>query len=107
MSQLGCGFLPRTFGMLGDLSYSHIGRRNGATPVCPRIRRHHVTQRRNARQVILSSDGDRVAYLELLRQALQKFYGKIIMVPHREKTMVPLPSVPAFVPHVISASPTD
>src|SRR5258708_30000450 len=29
---------------------------------------HHVTQRGNARQVILSSDGDRVAYLELLRQ---------------------------------------
>jgi putative transposase len=28
---------------------------------------HHVTQRGNARQVILSSDGDRVAYLELLR----------------------------------------
>ena len=29
---------------------------------------HHVTQRGNARQVILSSDGDRVTYLELLRQ---------------------------------------
>src|SRR5258707_8519014 len=57
---------------------------------------HHVTQRRNARQVILSSDGDRVAYIELLRQALQEFCGKIIMFPHREKTMVPLPSVPAF-----------
>ena len=28
---------------------------------------HHVTQRGNARQVILSSDSDRVAYLELLR----------------------------------------
>src|SRR5712671_3954995 len=81
---------------------------------------HHVTQRGNARQVILSSDGDRVAYLEVLRQyselrqkewgmsrpalrfmnsrrkAAQKFYGKIIMFPHREKTMVPLPSVPAL-----------
>jgi len=29
---------------------------------------HHVTQRGNARQVILSDDSDRVAYLELLRQ---------------------------------------
>jgi putative transposase len=29
---------------------------------------HHVTQRGNARQVILSDDADRVAYLELLRQ---------------------------------------
>ena len=29
---------------------------------------HHVTQRGNGRQVILSSEGDRVAYLELLRQ---------------------------------------
>ena len=29
---------------------------------------HHVTQRGNARQVILTSDADRVTYLELLRQ---------------------------------------
>ena len=29
---------------------------------------HHVTQRGNARQVILTNDADRVAYLELLRQ---------------------------------------
>jgi len=29
---------------------------------------HHVTQRGNARQVILANDPDRVAYLELLRQ---------------------------------------
>jgi len=29
---------------------------------------HHVTQRGNARQVILASDADRVTYLELLRQ---------------------------------------
>ena len=28
---------------------------------------HHVTQRGNARQVILSSDGDRVAYFEVER----------------------------------------
>lgn len=30
---------------------------------------HHVTQRGNARQVILSSDGERAAYLELLRHS--------------------------------------
>lgn len=29
---------------------------------------HHVTQRGNARQVILADDGDRAAYLELLRE---------------------------------------
>jgi putative transposase len=29
---------------------------------------HHVTQRGNARQIILSDEADRVAYLELLRQ---------------------------------------
>src|SRR5882724_13251196 len=29
---------------------------------------HHVTQRGNARQLILANDPDRVAYLELLRQ---------------------------------------
>jgi hypothetical protein len=32
---------------------------------------HHVTQRGNARQVILSSDGDRAAYLDLLRHFSQ------------------------------------
>ena len=29
---------------------------------------HHVTQRGNARQVILASDADRVTYLELLQE---------------------------------------
>jgi putative transposase len=29
---------------------------------------HHITQRGNARQVIFSSDADRLAYLDLLRQ---------------------------------------
>ena len=29
---------------------------------------HQVTQRGNARQVILADDADRIAYLELLRQ---------------------------------------
>jgi putative transposase len=35
---------------------------------------HHVTQRGNARQVILSSDADRATYLELLRQ-YSRLYG--------------------------------
>ena|SRR5258708_39240216 len=55
---------------------------------------HHVTQRGNARQVILSSDGDRVAYLELLRQyselhglavlgyCLMSNHVHLIAVPH-------------------------
>lgn len=32
---------------------------------------HHVTQRGNARQVILSSDGDRLTYLDLLQQCCE------------------------------------
>jgi REP-associated tyrosine transposase len=39
---------------------------------------HHVTQRGNARQVILSSDADRVTYLELLREYSQ-LYGLFLM----------------------------
>ena len=35
---------------------------------------HHVTQRGNARQVIVSSDADRITYLELLREYAQ-LYG--------------------------------
>lgn len=35
---------------------------------------HHITQRGNARQVILSSDADRLTYLELLREYSQ-LYG--------------------------------
>jgi putative transposase len=54
---------------------------------------HHVTQRGNARQVILSSDGDRVAYLDLLRHyselhglALQ---GYCLMLNHVHLIAVP------------------
>ncbi len=32
---------------------------------------HHVTQRGNARQFLLASDGERLVYLDLLRQYLQ------------------------------------
>lgn len=35
---------------------------------------HHVTQRGNARQVILANDADRITYLELLRQ-YSELYG--------------------------------
>ena len=35
---------------------------------------HHITQRGNARQVILSSDADRLTYLELLQEYSQ-LYG--------------------------------
>jgi len=37
---------------------------------------HHVTQRRNARQVILSSDGDRVGLPRVAAASVVKFYGK-------------------------------
>jgi hypothetical protein len=36
--------------------------------------------------------------MEFAAEATRNFYWKIILFPHREKTMVPLPSVPAFVP---------
>jgi len=32
---------------------------------------HHVTQRGNGRQFLLASDAERLAYLELLRQAVR------------------------------------
>jgi putative transposase len=34
---------------------------------------HHVTQRGNARQVILADDADRIAYLELLRKCSELY----------------------------------
>jgi putative transposase len=39
---------------------------------------HHVTQRGNARQVILSSESDRVTYLELLRR-YSELYGLALL----------------------------
>lgn len=60
---------------------------------------HHVTQRGNARQVILASDADRIIYLELLREYSQ-LYGlsllgyclmsnhiHLIAVPHRPEAL--------------------
>lgn len=54
---------------------------------------HHVTQRGNARQVILSSDGDRVTYLELLREYSQLYglslVGYCLMSNHVHLIAVP------------------
>jgi len=54
---------------------------------------HHVTQRGNARQVILANDPDRVAYLELLRQysALHclSLLGYCLMSNHVHLVVIP------------------
>jgi putative transposase len=54
---------------------------------------HHVTQRGNARQVILSSDGDRATYLELLRQNAElhelALLGYCLMSNHVHLIVVP------------------
>jgi len=54
---------------------------------------HHVTQRGNARQVILATDADRVTYLELLRQYSQLYclsvLGYCLMSNHVHLIAVP------------------
>ena len=54
---------------------------------------HHVTQRGNARQVILASDDDRLAYLELLRQYSELYHlsllGYCLMSNHVHLIAVP------------------
>jgi putative transposase len=54
---------------------------------------HHVTQRGNARQIILSSDADRVAYLDLLRHASElhglSLLGYCLMSNHVHLIVVP------------------
>jgi putative transposase len=54
---------------------------------------HHVTQRGNARQVILSSDGDRAAYLDLLRHYSElhglALLGYCLMSNHVHLIVVP------------------
>jgi putative transposase len=54
---------------------------------------HHVTQRGNARQVILASDADRVTYLELLREYSQLYalslLGYCLMSNHVHLIAVP------------------
>jgi putative transposase len=60
---------------------------------------HHVTQRGNARQVILSADADRIAYLKLMRQyselhclsvlgyCLMSNHVHLIAVPHTAEAL--------------------
>ena len=54
---------------------------------------HHVTQRGNARQVILSSDGDRVTYLDLLQRCCEDHrldvLGYCLMSNHVHLVVVP------------------
>jgi putative transposase len=54
---------------------------------------HHVTQRGNARQVILSDDGDRVAYLDLIREYSElhrlSLLGYCLMSNHVHWIVVP------------------
>jgi REP-associated tyrosine transposase len=54
---------------------------------------HHVTQRGNARQVILASDADRIIYLELLREYSQLYalslLGYCLMSNHIHLIVVP------------------
>jgi putative transposase len=54
---------------------------------------HHVTQRGNARQVILASDADRITYLELLREYSQVYrlslLGYCLMSNHVHLIAVP------------------
>jgi putative transposase len=54
---------------------------------------HHVTQRGNARQVILANDNDRLAYLELLRQYSELYHlsllGYCLMSNHVHLIAVP------------------
>src|ERR1700690_4643453 len=60
---------------------------------------HHVTQRGNARQVILADDADRIAYLELLRQYSELYqlsllgyclisnHVHLLVVPHTSEAL--------------------
>jgi len=54
---------------------------------------HHVTQRGNARQFLLASDGERLVYLELLRQYIQLHHlsllGYCLMCNHMHLVVVP------------------
>jgi putative transposase len=54
---------------------------------------HHVTQRGNAKQIILANDGDRITYLELLRQYSElcslSLLGYCLMSNHVHLIVVP------------------
>jgi putative transposase len=66
---------------------------------------HHVTQRGNARQAIFSSDSDRLAYLELLRQHCELYrlslLGYCLMSNHVHLVVVPrtVPSLAQALQH--------
>jgi len=64
---------------------------------------HHVTQRGNARQVILSSDGDRITYLELLREYAQLYglglMGYCLMSNHVH--LIAVPHAPEALSHAL------
>jgi REP-associated tyrosine transposase len=59
---------------------------------------HHVTQRGNRREYILSSDAERMVYLDLVRQAVQLYplsligyclmsnHVHLIVIPHRTES---------------------
>jgi REP-associated tyrosine transposase len=54
---------------------------------------HHVTQRANARQFILNSNGERMVYMDLLRQAVQlhalSLLGYCLMSNHVHLVVIP------------------
>ena len=64
---------------------------------------HHVTQRRNARQVILGSDADRITYLELLCEYAQLYglglLGYCVMSNHVH--LIAVPHAPEAMAHAL------
>ncbi len=64
---------------------------------------HHVTQRGNARQVILSSDADRITYLALLREYAQLYglglLGHCLMSNHVH--LIAVPHAPEALSHAL------
>ena len=66
---------------------------------------HHVTQRGNARQVIFSSDFDRITYLELLRHHCERYrlalLGYCLMSNHVHLVVIPrtVPSLAQALKH--------
>jgi putative transposase len=88
-------FLPEPAHHRGEISSSGLGSMARFARVIAVEVAHHVTQRGNARQFILSGDGDREVYLGLLRENMEKHQASLIgyclmsnhvhlvMVPHR------------------------
>jgi REP element-mobilizing transposase RayT len=57
--------------------------------------RHHVTQRGNARQFILTTDAERLVYLDLLRHYCTlhrlSLVGDCLMSNHVDRILIPKP----------------